>query len=74
MSIESLHELAQMIARRDGISFDEAWAMIIDTQEEIQYVLTSQMSTGLMYTNAVEILQENLGIEPDYLDLFFLNE
>lgn len=71
MSIESLHELAQMIARRDGISFDEAWTAIIDTQEEIQYVLTSQMSAGLMYTNAVEILQENLGIEPDYLDLFF---
>lgn len=71
MSIESLHELAQMIARRDGISFDEAQTAIIDTQEEIQYVLASQMSAGLMYTNAVEILQENLGIEPDYLDLFF---
>jgi len=31
MPIESLHELAQMIARRDGISFDEAWTAIIDT-------------------------------------------
>lgn len=62
---QTLEELAEMLAKRDGISFEEEMAAIRDT--------AADMETAFFNGNldlAELILQEDLGLEPDYLDLF----
>lgn len=62
---ESQHELADMIAERDGISWNEAMAAVLGTSD----ALADAFMNGNL--NEVEdILREELGLEPDYLDLF----
>ena len=58
-------ELAVMIARRDGISFNEAYEAITETEDMLQ----EAFAAGSI-TMAEDILADELGIEPDYLDLF----
>ena len=61
----TLEELATMLAKRDGISYEEEMAAIKDTAVEME----EAFFTGSL-TQAEDILRENLGLEPDYLDLF----
>ena len=64
---KTLDELAEMIARRDDISLEEAMAAIRDTAGDLE---------NAFYNGNIDlaeiILAEDLGIEPDYLDLFIL--
>ena len=61
----NLHELAEMLAKRDGISYEEEL-------EAIRYcgdaLADAFMMGNLNY--AEDILREELGLEPDYLMLF----
>lgn len=59
-------ELAAMIARRDGISINEAYEAIEETQELLQ----EAFATGSI-NMAEEILASELGLELDYIDIFF---
>ena len=49
-----------------GISKNEAYNIIEDCQAEIDDVL----SYGGSYDTVMDIIQDYLGLEPDYLDLF----
>lgn len=61
----TLEELATMIAKRDNISYDEAFAAIHDCMKDIEYAFYNG------HLDLVEtILMEDLGLEPDYMDLF----
>ena len=62
---KTLEELATMIANRDGITFEEAWASVRDCAAEME----SAFMDGSL-DEAEEILKETLQLEPDYLDLF----
>lgn len=61
----TIEELAEMIARRDNISYEEALAAIRDTAADMEYAFYSG-NLDLAET----ILREDLGLELDYLDLF----
>lgn len=61
----TLEELADMIAKRDNISFEEAMAAVRDTAVEMEEAFFS----GSL-TQAEDILRTSLSLEPDYLDLF----
>lgn len=62
---KTLEELAQMIAKRDSISYEEALAAVRDCAVELE---------GAFYRGDLfeveDILRMDLGLEPDYLDLF----
>ena len=58
-------ELAQMIAKRDNISYEEGLAAVRDCAAEMEYAF---MNGNL--NEAEDILRESLGLELDYLDLF----
>lgn len=58
-------ELASMISKRDGISFNEAAYAIKECAKDLEDAF---MNGDL--TLAEDILREDLGLEPDYLDLF----
>lgn len=62
---KTLEELAAMISERDKISFIDAIATVRDTAAELEYAF---MNGDL--NEAEEILRCDLGLEPDYLDLF----
>ncbi len=64
---KTLDELAEMIAKRDNISLEEAMAAIRDTTCELE----SAFIDGSLDA-AEDILASSLSLEPDYLDLFIL--
>lgn len=65
MEINTLEDMARMIAKRDDISFNEAMELIDNCAEEIDYAESlDEVEDTLAYW---------LGLEPDYLDLFIFN-
>jgi hypothetical protein len=63
----TLAELAQMIAKRDGITYKDAMAAIRDAAAEMEMAF---MNGNL--DDVENILASDLGLEPDYLDLFIM--
>jgi len=61
----TLEELAEMLSKRDGISFEEEMAAIRDTAAELE----AAFYDGNLNL-AEDILREDLGLEPEFLDLF----
>jgi len=62
---KTLEELAQMIAKRDNISYEEALAAVRDCAVELE----EAFYRGDLF-EVEDILRMDLGLEPDYLDLF----
>lgn len=63
----TFEELATMLAKRDDLSFEEELAAIRDTAAEMEFAF---MDGNL--NEAEDILRVNLGLEPDYLDIFIM--
>lgn len=61
----TLEELAAMIAKRDKIDFVNAMAAVRDCAADMEYAFYN----GNLDL-AEQILAEDLGLEPDYIDLF----
>ena len=61
----TIEELAQMIARRDDISYQDALACIRDAAADME-----QAFYNGNLDLAEDILRTSLSLEPDYLDLF----
>ena len=61
----TVEELAQMIAKRDDIGYNEAMAAVKDCAIDMEHAFYS----GSL-DEAEDILKDYLGLEPDYLDLF----
>ena len=63
----TLEELAEMIAQRDEISYEDALAAVRDCAADMEHAFY----TGSI-NEAEDILAQDLGLELDYLDLFIL--
>lgn len=61
----TLEELATMIAKRDECSYEEAMRLVRDCAADMEYAFYNG-NLDLAET----ILREDLGLEPDYMDLF----
>ena len=62
---KNLEELAQLIAKRDNISFNEAMIIVKECAADMQHAFYN----GSL-DEAEMILARDLGLELDYLDLF----
>ena len=62
---KTLDELAELIANRDGISYEEGLAAVRDCAADMEQAFYS----GNLDL-AEDILASQLGLEPDFLDLF----
>lgn len=62
---KTLEELAAMISERDKISFTDAMKTVRDAAADMEYAFYN----GSL-DEAEDILANDLGLEPDYLDLF----
>ena len=65
--MERMKDLVSMIARRDSITKNEAQNIVDETAREID----DAIAHGASYDTVADILADYLGLEPDYLDLFF---
>ena len=62
---QTLEELAEMIANRDGITYHEAIAAVRDCAADMEHAFYN----GSL-DQAEDILRMDLGLELDYMDLF----
>ena len=62
---KTIEELATMLAKRDGLTFEEELKAIRDAAVDMEHAFYN----GNL-NEAEDILREELGLEPDYLDLF----
>ncbi len=62
---KTLEELAMMLAERDGLTFEEEMRVIRDAAADMEHAFYD----GSL-DEAEDILAHDLGLEPDYLDLF----
>lgn len=63
--VNSIGELVRLIAHRDGISLNEAWEVVEDTQEELREMI----ARGCHLDDIEETLAYNLGLELDYFEI-----
>lgn len=59
------NELALLLMRRDNLTREDANAMISDFQESVDDALDTNS-----YHDLDDLIQDELGLEPDYLMLF----
>ena len=57
-----MNKIVEILMERDGITEEDARALIEETRDEIM----------CNPENADEIIQDYLGLEPDYLDYFYI--
>ena len=63
-------DLVELIAKRDGISEDEALSLVDECADTIAAILdANEDDPEILYYDAVDTLMDYLGLEPDYLDL-----
>ena len=62
---KTIEELATMISERDNISYNEAIIAVRDCAADME----AAFYNGNLDL-AEDILREDLGLEPDYMDLF----
>ena len=61
----TLEELAEMISKRDNISYEDALIAVRDAAADMEHAFYN----GNL-NEAEDILRVDLQLEPDYLDLF----
>ena len=61
----TFEELAELISKRDNITFEEALRSIRDCAAEMEHAFY----TGNI-NEAEDLLREYLNLEPDFLDIF----
>ena len=63
-----MKEIVNILMRRDGISENEAWDIVYETQNEISAAMADEAS----YDEIADIIASNLSLEPDYMDVFLM--
>ena len=60
--------IVSILMRRDHMTREDDIDLFLQTEEEINEAI----SEGASYDDVQDILEYNLGLEPDYLDYFLL--
>jgi hypothetical protein len=68
--MEYKSDLIKLIARRDGCTIDEAAETVEECQQEIDSLLESGAEPYELYDMAQDAIQNTLGLEPDYMQIF----
>lgn len=63
--MNSIEDIINLIAKRDGISYNEAAACVHECQEEISYI----MADNPTYEAVADCIADVLGLEPDYMEI-----
>jgi len=71
--MNSKEELALLLVKRDGIQFEDALEIINDVQEQINelFEVEDDAPYGL-FEVIQDLIADELGLEPDYIELFLV--
>lgn len=61
-------KIINILMRRDGLSYEEAKNLFLETQEEIDIALRE----GRSLEDVEYIIEDYLGLEPDYIIYFIM--
>ena len=64
--MNSINDVVDLISRRDNISREEAFYAVDECVENIQWLVEH----GAGYDEVASCLAQELGLEPDFLDIF----
>lgn len=64
------YEIVNILKERDGISEEEAWALVNECQETIDDILLHTDDQFVAFEEVVDVIEDLLGLEPDYMDYF----
>lgn len=62
-----MREIVDILMRRDGVSENEAWDMVYECQNEINYMLSQEDASII---EAENIIMDYLGLEGEFLEYF----
>lgn len=64
------NEVIELLMRRDSISFEEAYQYVMECANHITELFNEnyKLPPYQLYEYATEIIADELGLEPDYLD------
>ena len=65
-----MEEIVKILVRRDGITENEAWAIVEECQKEIDDIFNNVHAPYSMYEAVSEVLQSQLSLEPDFIEYF----
>lgn len=60
-------DIIKILMRRDHMTLDEAWDLVNETQDEINYLMESG---DVDIFAAEDIIKYNLSLEPEFLEVF----
>jgi len=69
-NINNKTDLANLIAGRDDITFDDAMETVEECQQEIDSLLESGAEPYELHDMAQDAIHNTLGLEPDYMFIF----
>lgn len=64
--VNNKEELIDLLIDRDGISYAEAANLVDAVQDEVYYLIDGAGT----YSDIEDLLASELGLEPDYMELF----
>lgn len=67
MQINTIDDIVSLLMRRDGISENEAWHLVKECREELDFLLAN--SDYAPYEEATDIVANYLSLEPDFIPL-----
>lgn len=67
-----METVIRILMRRDGLTHKEAYEAVRECMDMIEECINNCSSAAAAYAEATDILQEELGLEPDYLEELML--
>ena len=68
--ITTIEELAQLIAERDKLSYEDSLGLVQEVKEEIESLLEDSEDVYCLLFAIEDLIESKLGLEPDYIDVF----
>lgn len=68
--ITTIEELAQLIAERDKLSYEDSLGLVQEVKEEIESLLEDSEDVYCLLFAIEDLIESKLGLEPDYIDMF----
>lgn len=67
----TIEDLAKLISERDNLPYEESLGLVQEVKEKIEVLIQDDSEDMYSLLSSIEdLLESELGLEPDYLDVF----
>ena len=69
--ITTIEDLARLISKRDNLPYEDALGLVQEVKDKIEVLIQDDSEDMYSLLSSIEdLLESELGLEPDYLDVF----